>query len=43
MNNIKRIGVIIQGPLVSFGQGPNNSPTGFETGCVARQKFSGDI
>ncbi len=31
MNNIKRIGVIIQGPLVSFGQGPNNSPTGFET------------
>lgn len=26
-----RIGVIIQGPLVSYGQGPNNNPEGFNT------------
>jgi len=27
----KKIGVIIQGPLVTYGQGPNNSVCGFDT------------
>lgn len=26
-----KLGVIIQGPLISFGQGPNNSSSGFDT------------
>lgn len=26
-----KVGVIIQGPLVSYGQGPNNKPEGFDT------------
>lgn len=27
----KKIGVIIQGPLITFGAGPNNTPQGFNT------------
>jgi hypothetical protein len=29
--NLVKVGVVIQGPLVTFGQGPNNSIEGFET------------
>jgi len=28
---LAKIGVIIQGPLITYGQGPNNSPDGFDT------------
>lgn len=31
VSNSKKIAVIIQGPLITFGAGPNNTPQGFNT------------
>ena len=28
---VKKIGVVIQGPFITYGQGPNNKPEGFNS------------